>query len=144
MNYKSPWWKFCLLGEHLSGDWIAGTPLVLKLGVKTKEVINIVGRGILDSCQFMVNPNQCLESFENRHWDRTGFSAWPVLITPSLCMHTRHGLEMSEKHPFGPHETRETNRKWYNHEIDRQDCESNWGKRVEQTAWAVWSCCLTF
>lgn len=59
-----------------------------------------------------VDPNQCLESFENRQWGCKSVSPWPVLVA-YITEHTqtRDVLEMSGKHPFGPYEMRKTNTK---------------------------------
>lgn len=73
-----------------------------------------------------MNPNQCLESFENRHWDTTGSVPDQYQLRTSLNTHTRDVLEMSENILLDHFEIRKTDTKQYNHEIDRQDSESNW------------------
>lgn len=76
--------------------------------------------------EFMVNLNQCLESFENRHWASEASVPDQYQLRTSLNTHTRDVLEMSQNIPLDHFEIRKTNTKQYNHEIDHQDCESNW------------------
>lgn len=99
---KAPIKSFVYWGEHLSSNQVVWYSFVWEIRSQKRRGDKHSRKGNFGfTHQFMVNPNQCLESFGRRYSAIRGSGTWPVLVV-QITEHTRprHVLETSRKTSF--------------------------------------------